>query len=74
VPLRFLLAPREHGRRGAPEPSAVTVSDGDGGPEGAVRRRDARGTVRIATGVDADAAGRATVDRVSAGLMEARRR
>lgn len=58
------------------EPCAVEVSDGaDGsfGPEGAVRRLDAPGSVRVATGVDAEAARASMADRIARGLGEGRR-
>ena len=58
------------------EPCAVEVSHGAGGsfgPEGAVRRLDAPGAVRVVTGVDADAARRSMADRIAAGLGEVRR-
>jgi purine nucleosidase len=51
-------------------PGAVRVSDGTDGPAGAVRRIDGAGTVRIATGVDVDAARTALADRIAAGLGE----
>lgn len=44
-------------------PVAIEVSD-----DGAVRRLDRPGTVRIATGVDVDAARTAMADRIAAGL------
>lgn len=55
------------------EPCAVEVSDGrDGafGPEGAVRRLDEPGTVRVATDVDVDAARRSMADRIARALGE----
>jgi purine nucleosidase len=51
-------------------PSAVRVSTGDDGPEGSVRRTDGAGTVRIATGVDVEAARTAMADRIARGLGE----
>ncbi len=51
-------------------PVAVRVSDGTDGPEGAVRVIEGTGTVRIATGVDVDAARTAMADRIAAGLGE----
>ena len=51
----------------------MRVSDGSDGPEGAVHRVEGPGTVRIATGVDVDAARRALADRIAAGLGETRR-
>jgi purine nucleosidase len=51
-------------------PSAVRVSDGANGPEGAVHRLDRPGAVRIATGVDVDAARTALADRIARGLGE----
>jgi purine nucleosidase len=52
------------------EPGAVRVSDGGDGPEGAVRRIDAPGGVRIALGVDVDAARSSMADRIARGLGE----
>ena len=49
-------------------PAAVRVADGTDGPAGAVRVVDGPGTVRIATGVDVDAARTAMADRIAAGL------
>ena len=49
-------------------PVAVRVSDGTDGPQGAVRVVDGPGSVRIATGVDIDAARTAMADRIAAGL------
>ena len=51
-------------------PAAVRVADGTDGPAGAVRTVDGPGTVRIATGVDVDAARTAMADRIAAGLGE----
>lgn len=51
-------------------PVAVRVSDGSDGPEGAVRRVDGDGAVRIAVGVDVDAARTALADRIARGLGE----
>lgn len=53
-------------------PCAVSVSDGSDGPEGAVRRLDQRGTVRVATAVDVPAARTSTADRIARGLGEDR--
>ena len=51
-------------------PVAVRVSGGSDGPEGAVRRVDGDGAVRIAVGVDVDAARAALADRIARGLGE----
>lgn len=52
------------------EPCAVAVSDGSDGAEGAVRRIDGPGTVRIATAVDVSAARRSMADRIARGVGE----
>ena len=55
------------------EACEVEVSDGAGGsfgPEGAVRRLDRPGAVRVATGVDVDAARLAMAGRIARGLGE----
>ncbi len=54
------------------EPCAVEVAQGDDGfgPEGAVRRLDGPGTVRVATDVQVDAARSSMADRIARGLGE----
>jgi purine nucleosidase len=53
-------------------PIAVRVSDGTDGPAGAVRVVEGSGTVRVATGVEVDAARTAMADRIAVGLGEQR--
>lgn len=66
------LAMLEPGLFTVTPPVAVRVSDGSDGPAGAVRVVEGPGSVRIATGVDIDAARTAMADRIAAGLGERR--